>query len=154
MRAVLYLFVAMSSLKVNFHKSELVGVNVSRSWLLEAAIVLSCRVSSLPIVYLGLPVGGDSSWLKFWDPVVNHIKSRLFSWKSKYLSFGRRLALLKSVLTSLITYVLCFFKATSDIISSIESLLIHFFLCVRIIGKFHGLIGSPFVWIRRLAVWG
>ena len=35
------------------------GVNVSRSWLLEAASVLNCKVSSLPIMYLGLPVGGD-----------------------------------------------------------------------------------------------
>ena len=39
MRAALYLFEAMSSLKVNFQKSELVGVDASRSWLLEAATV-------------------------------------------------------------------------------------------------------------------
>jgi len=81
MRAVLYLFEAMSGLKVNFQKSELVGVNLSRSWLLKAATVLNCRVSSLPIMYLGLPVGGDSRRLNFWEPVLNHIKSRLSSWK-------------------------------------------------------------------------
>jgi len=34
MHTVLYLFAAMSGLKVNFHKSELVGVNVSWSCLL------------------------------------------------------------------------------------------------------------------------
>jgi len=39
MCAALYLFEAMSSLKVNFQKSELVGVDASRSWLLEAATV-------------------------------------------------------------------------------------------------------------------
>lgn len=55
---VLYLFMAMSGLKVNFHKSELVGVNVSRSWLLKEVVVLNCKVSTLPIVYLGLRVGG------------------------------------------------------------------------------------------------
>jgi len=43
----------------------LVGVNVSRSWLLEAATVLNCKVSTLPIMHLGLPVGGDSHWLHF-----------------------------------------------------------------------------------------
>jgi len=32
-------------------------VNVSRSWLLEVANVLNCRVSSLPIMYLCLPLG-------------------------------------------------------------------------------------------------
>ena len=31
MRVVLHLFAAMSGLKVNFHKSELVGVNVNMS---------------------------------------------------------------------------------------------------------------------------
>ncbi|XP_024636429.1 uncharacterized protein [Medicago truncatula] len=40
MRAVLLLFEALSGLKVNFHKSMLVGVNISDSWLNEAASVL------------------------------------------------------------------------------------------------------------------
>lgn len=58
MRDILHLFAAMSGLKVNFHKSELVDVNVNMSWLLEAVTVLNCKVATLPIVYLGLPVGG------------------------------------------------------------------------------------------------
>lgn len=65
MRAVLILFEALSGLKVNFSKSQLVGVNVSDSWLLEAALVLSCRVGCLPFVYLGLPVGGNARRLDF-----------------------------------------------------------------------------------------
>jgi len=128
MRDVLHLFAALSGLNVNFHKNVLVGVNVNMSWLLEAAMVLNCKVSTLPIMYLGLLVGGDSRRLNFWDPTVNHIKSRLSRWKSRYLSFGGRLVLLKSVLTSLPVYALSFFKAPSGIISSIESLLIRFLL--------------------------
>lgn len=113
MRAVLHLFATMSGLKVNFNKSELVGVNVSQSWLFEAASVLRCRVGTLPILYLGLPVGGNPRRLNFWEPVVNRIKSRLSGWKSRHLSFGGRLVLLKSVLTSLPVYALSFFKAPS-----------------------------------------
>jgi len=71
------------------------------------------------------PLDGDFRWLNFWDLVV-HIKSRLSSWRSKYLSFGGRLVLLKSVLASLLVYALSFFKAPSSIISSIKYLLIHF----------------------------
>jgi len=37
MRAVLLLFEVLSGLKVNFSKSQLVGVNVPSSWLAEAA---------------------------------------------------------------------------------------------------------------------
>lgn len=43
MRAVLLLFEKVSGLKVNFHKSMLTGVNVSESWLSEAALVMNCR---------------------------------------------------------------------------------------------------------------
>jgi len=60
MHTVLHLFVAMSGLKVNFHKSELVGVNASGYWLHEAASVLNCKVASLSILYLGFCVGGDA----------------------------------------------------------------------------------------------
>jgi hypothetical protein len=42
------------------------------------------------------------------------------------LSFGGRLVLLKSVLSSLPVYALSFFRAPSGIISSIESLLTNF----------------------------
>ncbi|CAJ2637040.1 unnamed protein product [Trifolium pratense] len=40
LRAVLVLFETMSGLKVNFNKSMLVGVNISESWLCEAASTL------------------------------------------------------------------------------------------------------------------
>jgi len=130
-----------------------VGVNVSWSWLLEAATVLNCKVSSSSI----LASLGESRCLNFWDPVVNHIKLRLSGSKSKHLSFGGRLVLLKSVLISLHVYALSFFKAPSDIISSIVSLLLRFFgVGVSIIEKSLGLIGIlfVFVWIRGFEVWG
>jgi len=127
MRADLVLFEAMSGLKVNFHKSSLVSVNINASWLSEAAFVLGCKVGKVTFLYLGLPIGGDPRRLLFWEPVVNRIKARLSGWHSRFLSFGGRLILLKSVLTALPVYALFFFKAPSGIISSIESLLNNFF---------------------------
>jgi hypothetical protein len=142
MRAVLKLFEAISGLKVNFSKSQLVGVNVPASWLSEAASVLSCRLGCLPFVYLGLPIGGDPRRLSFWELLINRIQSRLSGWKSKHLSFGGRLILLKSVLSSLPVYALSFFKAPSGIVSSIESILNCFFWGgVMTTGKLLGLIG-------------
>jgi hypothetical protein len=117
----------MSGLKVNFNKSMLFGVNIHDSWLGDAASALCCRVGKIPFLYLGLPIGGNPKRLVFWDPVLTRLKNRLSGWKSHFLSFGGRLVLLKSVLTSLPVYVFSFFKAPSGIISSIESLLIKFF---------------------------
>ena len=121
------LFENLSGLRVNFSKSQLVGVNVNTSWLSEAAMVLSCKVGSIPFVYLGLPIGGNARRLAFWEPLLNRLKSRLSSWNSKHLSFGDRLVLLKYVLSSLPVYALSFFKAPSGIISSIESIFNCFF---------------------------
>jgi len=57
-RAFLVLFEAMSGLKVNFHKSMLVDININKSWLLEAASNLSCKIERIPFIYLGLPILG------------------------------------------------------------------------------------------------
>ena len=127
MRVVLLILEQLSGLEVNFHKSLLTGVNVSDSWLSEVARVLHCRVRAFPFVYLGLPIAGDPRKLDFWSPILTSISSRLLNWKSKFLSFGGRLILLKSVLSSIPVYFLSFFKAPTGIISSIESLFNFFF---------------------------
>jgi len=127
MCAVLLLFESLSGLKVKFYKSLLVEVNVPASWLTEAAMVLKCKVGSIPFVYLDLPTGGNARRLAFWEPLLNCIKSRLSSWNSKHLSLGGRLVLLKYVMSSLLVYALSFFKAPSGIVSSIESILNCFF---------------------------
>ncbi|GAU41930.1 hypothetical protein TSUD_139160 [Trifolium subterraneum] len=114
LRAVLVLFETMSGLKVNFNKSSLVGVNIPDSWLCEAASALCCKEGKIPFLYLGLPIGGgDPRRLSFWEPVLDRLKNRLSGWKSRFLSFGGRLVLLKAVLTSLPVYALSFFKAPS-----------------------------------------
>jgi hypothetical protein len=126
LRAVLGLFELMSILKVNYHKSMLVGINIADSWLHEVASALHCRVGKVPFLYPGLPISGDPRPLGFWEPVLTRIRNRLFGSKSRFLSFGGRLVLLKYVLTSLPVYALSFFKAPKGIISSTESLLINF----------------------------
>ena len=88
LKALLILFEATSGLKVNFHKSMLVGVNIQDSWLAEAASILHCKLGRVPFLYLGLPIGGDPRKLKFWQPLIDRIKSKLSGWKSKNLSLG------------------------------------------------------------------
>jgi hypothetical protein len=65
LRVVLLLFELMSGLKVNFHKSMLVGVNIADSWLHETASALRCKVGNVSFLYLGLSIGGDSRRLSF-----------------------------------------------------------------------------------------
>jgi len=126
MRVVLLLFEALSGLNVNFSKSHLMGVNVAASWLSEAALMLNFKVGAIPFVYLGLPIGVNARRLSFWNMLINRMKSRLSGWKTKHLSFGGSMFLLKFFLSSLPVYTLSFFKAPPGIVSSIESILIFF----------------------------
>ncbi|GAU43492.1 hypothetical protein TSUD_92030 [Trifolium subterraneum] len=109
-------------LKVNYNKSELIGVNVQSSWLCDAANTLNCKVGTFPTKYLGLPIGCDPRKIRTWEPVINSLRKKLSSWKCRSLSMGRRLVLLKSVLSALPIYFLSFCKVPPGIISSIESL--------------------------------
>jgi len=65
LHAVLSLFAGMSSLKVNFHKILLGGINIADSWLNEAVSILNCKVGKVPFVYLGFSIGGDPQRLSF-----------------------------------------------------------------------------------------
>lgn len=46
----------VSGLKVNFFKSELLGVRISYNRLGELALIFFCKAGSLPATYLGLPL--------------------------------------------------------------------------------------------------
>ena len=65
----------MSGLKVNFHKSLMVGVNIGDSWLTEATYILNCKVGKIMFLYLGLSIGGDPRKLAFWEHVDESIIS-------------------------------------------------------------------------------
>lgn len=107
---------------MNFHKSQLIGVNVQQAWLEEGAPVLNCRVGSLPFSYLGLPIGSNPRRLGIWKPVADTIRQRLFKWNKKNLFIRGRIVLLKSVLYALPDYFLSVFNAPSGIIFKLESL--------------------------------
>lgn len=71
--------------------------------------ILSCRVASLPMKYLGLPLRALYKAKSIWGGIVENIECRLVGWKRLYLSKGGRLTLIKSTLSNLIAYYLSLF---------------------------------------------
>ena len=57
LKAILQGFEAASGLKVNFLKSCLIWINVSREFMEMACEFLGCGESNLPLKYLGHPIG-------------------------------------------------------------------------------------------------
>jgi len=144
LKAILLLFEMTSSLKVNFHISMLVGVNVSESWFIETSLVLNCKIGYVPFFYLGLPISGDSRNLNFWKPLIKIVNIRLYGWKSRNLSLGGRLVLLKYVMYSLPVYFLSFFKAPTGVITSLK-----FWKTIYLKYARHHLVAN-----KRMEVWG
>ncbi|GKB29832.1 putative RNA-directed DNA polymerase, eukaryota, reverse transcriptase zinc-binding domain protein [Tanacetum coccineum] len=103
-------------LKVNFNKSKLYGVGVTNSELSSMASMIGCLASQFPCIYLGLPIGAKMSRCHNWKPLVDRFHKRLSKWKSKSLSFGGRLTLVRSVLGSLGVYYFSNFKAPKKVI--------------------------------------
>ncbi|GKB69283.1 putative RNA-directed DNA polymerase, eukaryota, reverse transcriptase zinc-binding domain protein [Tanacetum coccineum] len=124
---ILTCFHLASGLKVNFNKSKLYGVGVTNDELSSLASTIGCLASQLPCVYLGLPIGAKMSRCHHWNKIVERFQKRLSKWKSKSLSFGGRLTLIKSVLGSLGVYYFSTFKAPKKIISTLETIRRKFF---------------------------
>jgi hypothetical protein len=121
LRVLFLSFEAVSGLKLNMAKSALVLVGDVDN-MDELAGILGCGVSSLPLKYLGLPLGAPFKAKSIWDDVVGKIERRLASWQRMYLSKGGRVTLIKSTLSNLTTYFLSLFLIPSSVASRIEKL--------------------------------
>jgi len=121
LRMLLLSFEAVSSLKINLDKSVLVSVGHVDN-MDDLAGILGCGVSSLPLKYLGLPLGAPFKAKSSLDEVVGKIEKWLASWKQLYLSKGGKVTLIKGTLSNLLTYFLSLFPIPSSVASRIEKL--------------------------------
>jgi hypothetical protein len=67
---VLMIFEQVSGMRINFHKSEVIPLNLEEDVVHEISHILSCPVGTLPFKYLGVPLhfnklkrgGEESCW--------------------------------------------------------------------------------------------
>ena len=104
-RIILIWFEVVSSLKINLRKLELVPMGVVHNFGLLLN-VLGCKQGTLPMKYLGLPLGDKFKEKTIWNPIMEKIERRLAGWKHLSLSKRGRVTLIKSTLSYLPTYFL------------------------------------------------
>ncbi|GKB96836.1 hypothetical protein Tco_0982973 [Tanacetum coccineum] len=124
---VLKWFFLALGLKINIHKSKLMGIGIPQD------------VVVLTAVFIGYWFHGMKSLLK--------ISSRLSKWKLKTLSVGGRYTLIKSVLSSLPLHYFSIFKVPKGILNKMESFRRNVFNGVDIAKRKMSLIG----WKKILA---
>lgn len=71
---------------------------------------------SIQRLYIGLPKK------PLWDSVLKRLERRLSSWEGRYLSMGRRVTLIKSVLSSIPIYFLSCFKCPKGVLRRVEKI--------------------------------
>ena len=110
MKLILCIFEQLSGLKINFHKSELFCFGQAKEVEDQYQNLFACASGSYPFRYLGIPIHFRKLKSGEWKPVEDRFERKLASWAGKLLSYGDRLILINSVLTSLPMFMLSFFE--------------------------------------------
>ena len=116
---ILMWFEAMSGLKINLAKSEIIPFRPVNN-LMELASELGCNIGSFPTSYLGLPLGAKHKAMGVWDSIEERYRKRLAAWKTQYISKGGRITLIRSVLSSLPIYHLSLFRMPQKVCVRLE----------------------------------
>ncbi|KAJ9675647.1 hypothetical protein PVL29_024530 [Vitis rotundifolia] len=114
-------FEAVSGLRINLEKSELIPVGRVEN-MDDLAWDFGYRVGSLPTTYLGMPLGAPFKSITVWDGVEERFRRRLFLWKRQYLSKGGRATLIRSMLSNLPIYLMSLLCLPSSVRRRLEKI--------------------------------
>ena len=121
-KAILRAFELASGLKINFAKSSCGAFGVLDQWTHDASNYLNCRLMSFPFTYLGIPIGANPRRCQTWDPIITKCERKLATWKQRHFSFGGRVTLINSVLTSIPIYFFSFFRVPNRVVDKLVSI--------------------------------
>jgi hypothetical protein len=110
MKLILCIFEQLSGLKINFHKSEIFCLGEAKDIEQQYMQIFGCEEGALPFKCLGIPIHHRILRNAEWNPVESRFASKLGCRRSKMLSYGDRLVLINSVLTSLPIFMLSFME--------------------------------------------
>nr|KAJ0211213.1 hypothetical protein LSAT_V11C400165120 [Lactuca sativa] len=71
-------FFLASGLKVNLNKSKVCGIGVDDLEIERLANILKCEPDSFPFTYLGLPVGANMKLSRYWNPIIEKFRCKLY----------------------------------------------------------------------------
>ncbi|GJT70370.1 cysteine-rich receptor-like protein kinase [Tanacetum coccineum] len=75
--------------------TKIYGGGVRNDEIERLANRIGVSPGSLPFTYLGLPIGVNMKKMVCWNGIVEKVKKKLAGWKSKMISYGGRLTLVK-----------------------------------------------------------
>ena len=118
-------FEQLSGMKINFHKCDLVPINVPLENVQVFAQILSCALGVFPLSYLGVPLHHRKLRKEDLQPLIDKLIKKAAGWRGRRMSHAAKLELVRSVLASIPTYLLSVIKFPKWAISLINSQLAH-----------------------------
>ena len=100
----------LSGIRINFHKSELIPMNVDLETVHSLAHLFTCPIGNLPIKYLGVPLHFEKPSREDIQPLVDKMLKRMPGCRGKLLSYAGKLVLVKACVVSIPVYLLSFIK--------------------------------------------
>lgn len=124
---ILKCFEEVSGLNVNMSKSRLYGIGSNMGEVIGLARGLKCSAGETHFIYLGLPIGERMWRVDAWKSVIEKFRKKLGDWKTKAMSFGGRMTLIKSMLGSLPLYYFSLFRVPMEVLKTLEGIIWNFF---------------------------
>jgi hypothetical protein len=124
MKDILEKYAQSTGLKINFHKSSMIPINISQDRAQFFATFLGCSIATLPITYLGLPMGTTKPTVQDLMPLVDKIERRV-SATFMLMSYSGRVTLINSLLTSIATFIMCSTQLNPKILEHIKKIRRH-----------------------------
>jgi hypothetical protein len=120
MKLLLYTFEQLSQIKINFHKNEVFCYGEAKEIENHYSNLLGCGLGQYPFRYLGIPMHHKKISNADWKAIEENFEKKWSCWKGKLLSYGGRLVLINSVLSSFVLFMLSFYEVPKEILHKLD----------------------------------
>jgi hypothetical protein len=120
MKLLLTVFEELSGLKINFHKSEIFCYGGAKEFEDDYMELFGCNAGEYPFRYLGIPMHHRQLLNSEWRQIEERFEKRLSCWKAKHLSYGGRLTLINSMLSSLPMFMMSILEILNGVLEKIR----------------------------------
>jgi hypothetical protein len=120
MKLLLCAFEILSGLKINFYKNELFCYGEAKQMEGHYTNIFGCGLGQYPFRYLGILMHHKKISNADWKVIEDKFEKKLSCQKGKVLSYGGRLVLINSVLSSLAMFMLSFFEVQKEVLHKLD----------------------------------
>uniref|UniRef100_A0A8I7BK24 Reverse transcriptase zinc-binding domain-containing protein n=1 Tax=Hordeum vulgare subsp. vulgare TaxID=112509 RepID=A0A8I7BK24_HORVV len=117
----------MCGMKINFHQSDLLTINIEDKMAKSFPQIFSCKVGTFPIKYLGVPLHYDKLRREDLQPIIDRIIRCISGWLGRHLTYKGKLILLCACIVSSPAYLMVVIKFPKWAIEAINSQMAHSF---------------------------